>query len=148
MGDLIEALKSVADIVIFDSPPALAVTDSAVLARQLDGVLLVVASGETREPLARRTIDVLRKVGAHILGVALNRLSPTNTDGYYYYYHHYYSDGEKGDGDKKARNTSGTGGGTADGGTPTAERVRRNGSSAWRSAARRLATMFPSNRSQ
>ena len=148
MGDLIEALKSVADIVIFDSPPALAVTDSAVLARQLDGVLLVVDSGETREPLARRAVEELSKVGAHILGVALNRLSPTNTDGYYYYYHHYYSDGEKGDGDKKARNTSGTGGGTADGGTPTAERVRRNGSSAWRSAARRLATMFPSNRSQ
>ena len=148
MGDLIEALKSVADIVIFDSPPALAVTDSAVLARQLDGVLLVVDSGETREPLARRAIEELSKVGAHILGVALNRLSPTNTDGYYYYYHHYYSDGEKGDGDKKARSTNGTGGGTADGGTPTAERGRRNGSSAWRSAARRLATMFPSNRSQ
>ena len=71
MGDLIDALKSVADIIIFDSPPALAVTDSAVLARQLDGVLLVVDSGETREPLARRAAEELGKVGAHILGCLL-----------------------------------------------------------------------------
>lgn len=148
MGALIEALNSIADIIIFDSPPVLAVTDSAVLARQLDGVLLVVDSGETREPLARRAAEEMSKVGAQILGVALNRLSPTNTDGYYYYYyHHYYGDGEKGDGDKKTRNSNGTGG-SGEGATPTQERVRRNGGWSLRSAARRLSAIFPSNRSQ
>jgi len=147
MGDLIDALKSVADIIIFDSPPALAVTDSAVLARQLDGVLLVVDSGETREPLARRAAEELGKVGAHILGVALNRLSPTNTDGYYYYYHRYYGDSDKGDGEKKSRSSNGASG-SSDGAAPTAVRRGRSGVSVWRSAARRLATIFPSNRSQ
>ncbi len=148
MGALIEALNSVADIIIFDSPPVLAVTDSAVLARQLDGVLLVVDSGETREPLARRAAEEMSKVGAQILGVALNRLSPTNTDGYYYYYyHHYYGDGDKSDGDKKTRNPNGTGG-SGEGATPTQERVRRNGGWSLRSAARRLTAIFPSNRSQ
>ena len=147
MADLIEALKSMADIIIFDSPPALAVTDSAVLARQLDGVLLVVDSGETREPLARRAAEELGKVGAHILGVALNRLSPTNTDGYYYYYHRYYGDSDKGDGEKKSRSSNGASG-SSDGAAPTAVRRGRSGVSVWRSAARRLATIFPSNRSQ
>ena len=90
----------------------------------------------------------MSKVGAQILGVALNRLSPTNTDGYYYYYyHHYYGDGEKGDGDKKTRNSNGTGG-SGEGATPTQERVRRNGGWSLRSAARRLTAIFPSNRSQ
>ncbi|WP_343413667.1 hypothetical protein [Candidatus Amarolinea dominans] len=85
MADLIEVLKSVADIVIFDSPPALAVTDSAVLARQLDGVLLVIDSGETREPLARRAIQELTKAGAHP-GRGAQPPQPDQPDGYYYYH--------------------------------------------------------------
>ena len=144
MADLIEVLKSVADIVIFDSPPALAVTDSAVLARQLDGVLLVIDSGETREPLARRAIQELTKVGAHILGVALNRLSPTTTDGYYYYYyHHYYGDTDKGDSEKQSRNTNGTGSSTGDGGTASEGRAPRSGKSTLPLPACRLPSIFP-----
>ncbi len=147
MRDLIETLCNVADVVIFDSPPALAVTDAAVLARQLDGVLLVIDSGETREPLARRASEELRKVNAHILGVALNRLSPATTDGYYYY-HHYYSDRE-GDGDKKQRSTNGRGpsDGSSDGAAAPPGQERRNGAGSLRSAARRLGAIFPSGRS-
>jgi len=88
MASLIEYLKECADIVIFDSPPCLAVTDAAVLSSQVDGVLLVVDAGTSRRELAARAVEHLRKVGGNMLGVVLNRLSPRGS-GYYYYY--YYS---------------------------------------------------------
>ena len=80
-----------ADVILFDSPPALAVTDAPVLARQVDGVLLIVDAGATRRQWATSAQETLNKVGAKVLGVALNRLKP-NSSSYYYYYHHYYSD--------------------------------------------------------
>jgi len=92
MASFIEYLKECADIVIFDSPPCLAVTDAAVLSRQVDGVLLVVDAGASRRELAARAVGDLRKVGCNILGAVLNNLSPRES-GYYYYY--YAEDGEK-----------------------------------------------------
>lgn len=139
MSELIESLTTVADLVIFDSPPVLAVTDAAVLSRQLDGVVLVVDTGETREPLARRAVEELTKVGGRVLGVTLNRLSPNNSGGYYYtYYHHYYTDGDGKD----------SSGGPGDGGTPPTRRVRRETPGTLRSAARRLGALFPISRSE
>lgn len=93
MQELVQRLQQEADLLIFDSPPVLAVTDAAVLARQLDGVLLVIDAGETRQPIAQRACEELTKVGARILGVALNKLT-AGRSGYYYYYYYYYSDGE------------------------------------------------------
>ena len=102
MGQLIEHLEQQADLLIFDSPPTLAVTDAAVLAKQVDGVLLVIDAGTTREEVARRAIGELAKVGAPVLGVVLNKVPVSRRGGYgYYYYHYYYSDSEGGD--KKAR---------------------------------------------
>jgi capsular exopolysaccharide synthesis family protein len=92
MQHLIEVLAQAADIVIFDSPPVLAVTDAVVLGRQVDGVLVVADAGNTREHALAQATAELQKTGANVLGVALNRLD-TRRGGYYYYY--YYSD-EKG----------------------------------------------------
>ena len=85
MGRLIEHLRGQADILLFDSPPCLAVTDAAVLSSQVDGVLLVVDAGASRRELAARAVEDLRKVGGNVLGVVLNRLS-SRRSGYYYYY--------------------------------------------------------------
>ncbi len=93
MAHLVEVLSEQADVVIFDSPPVLAVTDAAVLGRQMDGVLLVVEAGETREQALAHSVSELQKTGANILGVALNRLD-SRRGGYYYYY--YYSDEQGG----------------------------------------------------
>lgn len=98
---LLEDLKQHADVVLLDSPPVLAVTDAAILARQVDGVLMIVEAGGTRRPLATSAKDALEKVGAKVLGVALNRLRPRG-DGYYYYYyyyHQYYSHDDEGKGE-------------------------------------------------
>ena len=51
MAELIKELHECGDMLVFDSPPTLAVTDAAVLARQMDGVLIVVELAKTRRPL-------------------------------------------------------------------------------------------------
>lgn len=54
MEEMIRELRQHADMLVFDSPPMLAVTDAAVLARQMDGVLLVVELSMMCEVAAKR----------------------------------------------------------------------------------------------
>ena len=72
MEALIARLRAEADIVLFDTPPVIAVTDAAVLATRVDGVLLVLEAGRTRRDRAREARALLDKVKAHIVGVVLN----------------------------------------------------------------------------
>ena len=99
MQNLLGVLSAEADVVLLDTPPALAVTDAVVLGSQTDGVLLVTDAGKTRRGAARQAVENLRKVGATLTGVAMNRLSTRGLGrGYYYYYYYYYydTDGKKG----------------------------------------------------
>ncbi len=91
MAEFIQWLLSQADVVVFDSPPVLAVTDAAVLSSLTDGTILVLDCGETRIPAAAQAVERLADVGENLLGAVLNRL-PRSSDGYYYYYHYYYGD--------------------------------------------------------
>jgi non-specific protein-tyrosine kinase len=68
-------LRDAADLVLFDSPPALAVSDAAVLSRRVDGVVLVLSAGRTRREHAARARQVLERAGARLLGVVLNNAS-------------------------------------------------------------------------
>ncbi len=102
MGDLIELLEQRADILIFDTPPVLAVSDASILASRLDGTLLIVDAGRTRRGAAQRSKDALMGVGARLLGVALNRLSSAGT-GYDYYYYYVSEDGQR----RRRRSSSG-----------------------------------------
>jgi succinoglycan biosynthesis transport protein ExoP len=95
MATLIERLKEQADVVLFDSPPSLAVTDASVLATQTDGVLIVADAGRTRRTLAKESVARFQQVGANLLGVVLNRLRVGRSGYYYYYYYYYYGDGKK-----------------------------------------------------
>jgi non-specific protein-tyrosine kinase len=72
MGDLLERMRVDADIVLFDTPPVVAVTDAAALAPRVDGVLLVLQAGHTRRDRAREARRLLEKVKANIVGVVLN----------------------------------------------------------------------------
>jgi len=64
-------LKSRADFVLFDAPPVIAVTDAALLASQLDGVLLVVSAGQTRREHALQAKALLEKINVRIVGTVL-----------------------------------------------------------------------------
>jgi succinoglycan biosynthesis transport protein ExoP len=85
MTDVIAALRQEADIVIFDTPPTLVVSDASALATRADGVLLVIQAGRTRRAAAKQAKDGLLAVGANIIGVVLNRLEVRNPSYYTYY---------------------------------------------------------------
>lgn len=118
MKRVIDGLSEIADIVIFDTPPVLVVTDAAVLGRQTDGVLLVADAGGTREQALTQAVSELRKTGTNVLGVALNRLDSRSRGYYYYYYYYYYTD-EGGNrrrrADRKNGNEDGNGNGNSRG---------------------------------
>ncbi len=85
MEQLLARLKDMADVVILDSPPAAFVADAVILSGRVDGVILVVAAGETRREVARQAVFNLQQTGANILGVVLNRTAQ-KSGGYYYKY--------------------------------------------------------------
>lgn len=95
MQSLTAFLAQQMDLVIFDSPPLLAVTDASLLATRVDGVVLVMEAGRTRRDECLRAIDALQKVGANVLGVVLNKVR-AGGKGYYGYYYYYYSSEEPG----------------------------------------------------
>jgi capsular exopolysaccharide synthesis family protein len=76
MVRVIDRLAQEADLLLFDSPPLAAVSDAAVLAARVDGVLMVVDAGRTRRDTARQAKEQLERVGARLLGVVLNNVKP------------------------------------------------------------------------
>ncbi|MBA3531995.1 MAG: CpsD/CapB family tyrosine-protein kinase [Ardenticatenales bacterium] len=71
MLQLIETLKDMADLVLFDAPPVVPVTDAAILGARTDGVLLVLQAGKSKREHAARARTLLEQVGARIIGTAL-----------------------------------------------------------------------------
>lgn len=93
MSRLLDELGQRADMIILDSPPALAVTDASVAGSQVDGALLVINAGVTRREVAQKATETLQKAGVKVLGVVLNKLKAGRGGGYYYY--QYYGKGGK-----------------------------------------------------
>jgi len=71
MDAIIANLKTRADLVLFDAPPVIAVTDAALLASKLDGVLLVVSAGRTQRDHALQAKNLLEKIHVRIVGAVL-----------------------------------------------------------------------------
>ncbi|MDZ7267803.1 MAG: polysaccharide biosynthesis tyrosine autokinase [candidate division KSB1 bacterium] len=90
MQRLMETLKAEYEILLFDSPPAIAVTDAAVLARLVDGVFLVVKAGQTSKEATFQTFKLLQQMKARFLGTLLNSVKMESLYGSYYYYYHYH----------------------------------------------------------
>ena len=86
MIDLLQDLKEMADVVIFDSPPVLAVTDAAVLSSRVDGVILVTQAKRTRRNAAKQAIERLEHVGGKVLGCVLNQVASRGEYSHYAYY--------------------------------------------------------------
>ncbi|MDQ4075840.1 MAG: CpsD/CapB family tyrosine-protein kinase [Chloroflexota bacterium] len=71
MGEFIEVIQERGDIILFDAPPILPVTDASILAARTDGVLLVLQAGKTKREHAARARTLLEQVGARIIGTTL-----------------------------------------------------------------------------
>lgn len=91
MKQLISRMESAFDAVVIDAPPLLPVTDAAVLAQQVGGVVLVIGSQKVRTTDVEKSLAALEMVEADLLGVVLNRLPSKGPDAYAYSYYSYES---------------------------------------------------------
>lgn len=85
----IQEINKAADIVIWDTPPAVLVPDAMILAREVKGALVIVGRKDKRR-MVRESISMLRTANAHILGTVANGVRPAGGSYYYYYYYYYY----------------------------------------------------------
>jgi capsular exopolysaccharide synthesis family protein len=84
------------DYVLIDLPPVLPVTDAAVMSAKIDGMILVIGSGDVTPEEGKRTKEQLEQAGAHMIGVILNKVPVQHNRGYsYYYYYHYGVDDQQ-----------------------------------------------------
>jgi non-specific protein-tyrosine kinase len=86
MLERLEQLRGLADYVLFDSPPVLAVADTSALASLCQGAVLVADSQRTRSDVVRRGKQALEQVGLRVFGVVLNKVSSRRMAGYSYAY--------------------------------------------------------------
>ena len=93
MIDLIQQVKSRYDMVFFDSPPILGVSDASVIASSVDMTLVVVQHRRFPRSMLQRVKQGLANVGARIVGCVLNNTDIRHDEYYEYYtsYYQYYS---------------------------------------------------------
>ena len=91
MDELILALEEEYDIVLFDSPPIVAVTDAVMVSRKIKSFVLVVKAGQTSKETLQRAKQALEGIETPLSGVVLNGVTKDNSsDTSYYYYQNYY----------------------------------------------------------
>ncbi len=104
MRELIELLSAENDVVIFDTPPLISVTDPLLLSMQMDGVLMIIKANDTPREAASQAFGKLKTAHAHVLGAVLNNVEVSKGYGYYrYYYNYYHDDGTEKDRGKKGK---------------------------------------------
>ena len=95
MKALVDEAGELYDYVLIDTPPVLPVTDALIMSRVVDGVVLVISSGEIKVEMAKDVKAQLVHSGANILGVVLNKVRSEHHGYGYGYYYYYGSDGTK-----------------------------------------------------
>jgi succinoglycan biosynthesis transport protein ExoP len=97
MSDMIAELKSRYDIILFDSPPMLGVSDASVLASEVDQTIVVVQHRRFPRAMLTRVKQAILGVGGTLLGVVLNNVDLKHDQNYYYYtnYYGYYRPRDK-----------------------------------------------------
>ncbi len=89
--DFLQGIKEFFEIVILDSPPIIAVVDSEILAKQVDGTILVICADKTENRLMKDAVDLLKRNKVAFLGTVLNNFKKKSGYGYYYKYNYNYS---------------------------------------------------------
>lgn len=85
MMQLKTELEEIFDLIIFDLPPVIAVTDAQIMASKTDGTIFVINKGGADKEMVLKSKELLDKVQANILGAVFNRVE-TKNDHYYAYY--------------------------------------------------------------
>lgn len=106
-AEVLSSLANQADVVLLDTPPALPVTDAAVLSARADAVMLVVAARHTTTKQLTRSLELLGQVGAPVVGTVLNGVSRDTAYGYGYGYRYGYPYAYASDAASNGRNGKG-----------------------------------------
>ncbi|MFC3883396.1 CpsD/CapB family tyrosine-protein kinase [Bacillus songklensis] len=85
MKEILEEMYGEFDIILFDTPPVLAVTDAQILANLCDGSVLVIRSAGTVVDAAQKSKELLEAAQGKLLGVVLNQKQQEKGDYFYYY---------------------------------------------------------------
>ena len=85
MEELINEMEEEFDLVIFDMPPVVAVTDAQIMSSKVDGTILVVREQISNKSALLKAKNLLEMVNANVLGVVYNGSTRTKDQGYYYY---------------------------------------------------------------
>jgi capsular exopolysaccharide synthesis family protein len=87
MGALLNELKTEYDMILIDTPPALAVADAMIMSAKCDGTIIVAHAGKVKREFTAKVKHSLELGNANILGVVLNHVRRKRNDAYYYYYY-------------------------------------------------------------
>ena len=90
MRALVKELSEQYDRVFFDAPPIIGVSDASVLAREVDGVMLLIQHRKYPKAISDRAKGMLDNMGANLMGVVLNNINVSRDQSYYYYHQYYY----------------------------------------------------------
>ena len=91
MQNFLNDMRKKFDIIILDSAPVIAVTDSEILSRKVDATILVTTADVTEVDLMEKAVKLIRNEHSSFIGVVLNKFSYRPGYGSYYKYYYYYS---------------------------------------------------------
>ncbi|MGF1678772.1 MAG: GumC family protein [Candidatus Methylacidiphilales bacterium] len=108
MTEVIQTLKPHYDVIFFDSPPILGISDAAVIVHEVDTTLLVIQHRRYPRNISWRAKKVVEEVQGRLAGVVLNKVHLKSDESYYYYtsyygYHGYYQTGSRKEARSRAR---------------------------------------------
>jgi polysaccharide biosynthesis transport protein len=86
MADLIEQVGRQFDVVLYDTPPILGVSDAAIMAREVGYSIFVIQHRRYPRNMARRAVQVVQNAGGKLLGVVVNNVQLGHDETYYYYH--------------------------------------------------------------
>ena len=89
MEQLIQDVGQRYDVVLYDTPPVLGVSDAAVVAREVGTALLVIQHRRYPRAMSVRARQVIENAGGKLLGVVVNNVTIGQDETYYYYHDHY-----------------------------------------------------------
>lgn len=85
MNELMKEMEGKFDLIVYDMPPIIAVTDAQIMASKVDGTIFVLPKGQASKEEVLKSKELLEMVNANILGAVFNRVEKAS-DSYYYYY--------------------------------------------------------------
>ncbi len=95
-------IKKKFDVILIDSAPIIAVTDSEILSTMVDATLLVVSAEVTELDLMEKSVELIKQSSSSFIGTVLNNFAYKSGYGSYYKYYYYYSSPTNGKGAKKS----------------------------------------------